>query len=68
MHLDMATPRVMTGGLAKRIPFAALDPRYGQVAAQATFLILELFWLDFGPPLAEMAVLIGGGLARRQLS
>jgi enediyne biosynthesis protein E5 len=34
------------------------DPRYGQMAAQCTLLLVELVWLDFGPSLLQAAVFI----------
>jgi Na+-translocating ferredoxin:NAD+ oxidoreductase RnfD subunit len=34
------------------------DPRYGQMAAQCTLLLIELVWLDFGPSLLQAAVFI----------
>jgi enediyne biosynthesis protein E5 len=35
------------------------DPRYGQMAAQTTLLLIELVWLDFGPsPLQAAAYIV----------
>lgn len=42
-----------------RVTFS-FDPRYGQIAAQTTLLLLELFWLDFGPSPLQAAVFIAG--------
>ena len=62
MPVGTTTFRGMVGGGAIRMPRASLDPRYGQIMAQTIFLVLELTWLDFGPSLAQVAVLVGGAL------
>ena len=58
----MSLTQTVTGSIVARRRTFAFDPRYGQIAAQTIFLVLELTWLDFGPPLAQVAVLIGGAL------
>jgi Na+-transporting NADH:ubiquinone oxidoreductase subunit NqrB len=45
----------------------AFDPRTGQIAAQCLLLLLELFWLDFGPSLAQVLVFIAGTQAMELL-
>ena len=39
-----------------------MDARYVQIAAQATFLLLETVWLDFGPSLPQIATMIAVAL------
>lgn len=50
----------MTGFTMIDRPTLAFDPRYGQIAAQTTLLMLELLWLDFGPSPLQAAVFIIG--------
>jgi Na+-translocating ferredoxin:NAD+ oxidoreductase RnfD subunit len=38
------------------------DPRYGQMTAQSTLLLIELVWLDFGPSPLQAAVYIASAL------
>ena len=43
-------------------PVPAFDPRYGQMAAQATLLAVVLLWLDFGPSPLQAAVTLAVAL------
>ena len=60
----MTRSQAMTGWLAIDPPMVrpkpVIDPRHGQIAAQSLLLLLELFWLDFGPSPAQAFVFIAG--------
>jgi len=58
----MSLTQAATGWTAVNRPLLAFDPRYGQMAAQSTLLLVELVWLDFGPSPMQAAVLIAGAL------
>jgi Na+-translocating ferredoxin:NAD+ oxidoreductase RnfD subunit len=54
MSMSQAVTRLPTVGRRS----LSFDPRYGQMAAQSTLLLIELVWLDFGPSRLQAAVFI----------
>ncbi len=58
----MSLTQTLAGSIVATPRSRVFDPRYGQIVAQTIFLVLELTWLDFGPSLAQVAVLVGGAL------
>jgi Na+-translocating ferredoxin:NAD+ oxidoreductase RnfD subunit len=58
----MSMSQAVTGLPAVSRRNLSLDPRYGQMAAQSTLLLIELVWLDFGPSPLQAAVYIVAAL------
>lgn len=63
----MTMSQTLTGLSWIERPRLAFDPRYGQMAAQATLLALVLFWLDFGPSPLQASVYLTIALAMEGL-
>src|SRR4051812_18769053 len=62
-RFPMSLSQAEAGFALARRPGFAFDPRFGQIAAQSTLLVLELTWLDFGPSPLQAAVFIAGTLS-----
>jgi Na+-translocating ferredoxin:NAD+ oxidoreductase RnfD subunit len=58
----MSLSQAATGLPVVSRPSLTFDPRYGQMAAQATLLVIELVWLDFGPSPLQAVVFISVAL------